>query len=127
MKLVCSHDSGWSFKQKSKFGQSSPVVMLGKSYELREPGQGLLEILYFLIKLIVFVVVFFFFTDIFYSFRGKRALSLLLCITPVADLQTGLSSSSRQLSDHRQWLGLCFTDRSDAAGARAVPASHASR
>lgn len=32
--------SGWSFKPKSKFGQSSPVVMLGKSYELREPGQA---------------------------------------------------------------------------------------
>lgn len=30
---------GWSFKQKSKFGHSSPVIMLGNSYELREPGE----------------------------------------------------------------------------------------
>lgn len=41
-KLVSAWNSvkyGWSFKPKSKFGQSSPVVMLGKSYELREPGE----------------------------------------------------------------------------------------
>lgn len=122
------HVSVWSFKPKSKFGQSSPVVMLGKSYELREPGQtlGLLVIMYFLKQIIFFNWDFFFFFDC-NSSRGKGALLLLLCVTPVADLQTGLSSTSGQPSDHGQWVGLRFTDRSDAAGARTAPAPHASR
>lgn len=32
---------GWSLKQKSKFSKSSPVVMLGKSYKLKDPGEAL--------------------------------------------------------------------------------------
>lgn len=30
--------SGWSVKQKSKFSKSSPLIMLGKTYELTDPG-----------------------------------------------------------------------------------------
>lgn len=30
--------SAWSLKQKSKFSKSSPVIMLGKTYELTDPG-----------------------------------------------------------------------------------------
>ncbi|KAK2833877.1 hypothetical protein Q5P01_017766 [Channa striata] len=40
-KLVSAWNSvkyGWSWKQKSKFSKSSPVVMLGTSYELRDQG-----------------------------------------------------------------------------------------
>ncbi|XP_026204625.1 cysteine protease ATG4D-like isoform X2 [Anabas testudineus] len=41
-KLVSAWNSvkyGWSLKQKSKFSKSSPVVMLGKSYKLKDPGE----------------------------------------------------------------------------------------
>ncbi|XP_070704832.1 cysteine protease atg4da-like [Pempheris klunzingeri] len=41
-KLVSAWNSvkyGWSLKQKSKFSKSSPVIMLGKSYELRDQGE----------------------------------------------------------------------------------------
>ncbi|XP_070778767.1 cysteine protease atg4da-like isoform X2 [Enoplosus armatus] len=41
-KLVSAWNSvkyGWSLKQKSKFSKSSPVVMLGQSYELRDQGE----------------------------------------------------------------------------------------
>lgn len=31
---------GWSWKQKSKFSTSSPVIMLGKSYRLQDDGEG---------------------------------------------------------------------------------------
>ncbi|XP_020511664.2 cysteine protease atg4da [Labrus bergylta] len=40
-KLVSAWNSvkyGWSLKQKSKFSRSSPVIMLGKSYELKDQG-----------------------------------------------------------------------------------------
>lgn len=30
--------SAWSLKQKSKFSKSSPLIMLGKTYELTDPG-----------------------------------------------------------------------------------------
>lgn len=33
--------SGWSLKQKSKFSKSSPVIMLGRSYELKDQGEAL--------------------------------------------------------------------------------------
>lgn len=32
--------SGWSLKQKSRFSKSSPVIMLGKSYELKDQGKA---------------------------------------------------------------------------------------
>lgn len=49
--FVPFHVSGWSLKPKSKFGKSSPVIMLGQSYELKDPGQALeLGIIAFLIK-----------------------------------------------------------------------------
>ncbi|XP_018554126.1 LOW QUALITY PROTEIN: cysteine protease atg4da [Lates calcarifer] len=41
-KLVSAWNSvkyGWSLKQKSKFSKSSPVIMLGKSYELKDQGE----------------------------------------------------------------------------------------
>ncbi|XP_040918274.1 cysteine protease ATG4D [Toxotes jaculatrix] len=41
-KLVSAWNSvkyGWSFKQKSKFSKSSPVIMLGKHYELKDQGE----------------------------------------------------------------------------------------
>uniref|UniRef100_A0A3B4B3U9 Cysteine protease n=1 Tax=Periophthalmus magnuspinnatus TaxID=409849 RepID=A0A3B4B3U9_9GOBI len=34
--------SAWSFKQKSKFNKSSPVIMLGKTYELTHSGKDYL-------------------------------------------------------------------------------------
>lgn len=36
--------SGWSLKQKSKFGKSSPVIMLGHSYKLKDPGEALIPL-----------------------------------------------------------------------------------
>ncbi|XP_069005513.1 cysteine protease atg4da-like [Embiotoca jacksoni] len=41
-KLVSAWNSvkyGWSLKQKSKFSKSSPVIMLGKSYEFKDDGE----------------------------------------------------------------------------------------
>nr|XP_046271391.1 cysteine protease ATG4D-like [Scatophagus argus] len=41
-KLVSAWNSvkyGWSLKQKSKFSNSSPVIMLGQTYELKDQGQ----------------------------------------------------------------------------------------
>ncbi|KAM9346171.1 cysteine protease atg4da-like [Symphorus nematophorus] len=41
-KLVSAWNSvkyGWSLKQKSKFSKSSPVIMLGHSYELKDQGE----------------------------------------------------------------------------------------
>ncbi|XP_044038392.1 cysteine protease ATG4D [Siniperca chuatsi] len=41
-KLVSAWNSvkyGWSLKQKSKFSKSSPVIMLGQSYELKDQGE----------------------------------------------------------------------------------------
>ncbi|KAG7504190.1 hypothetical protein JOB18_002969 [Solea senegalensis] len=41
-KLVSAWNSvkyGWTLKQKSKFSKSSPVIMLGKSYELKDEGE----------------------------------------------------------------------------------------
>ncbi|XP_023287462.1 cysteine protease ATG4D-like [Seriola lalandi dorsalis] len=41
-KLVSAWNSvkyGWSLKQKSKFSRSSPVIMLGNSYELKDQGE----------------------------------------------------------------------------------------
>ncbi|KAF0032360.1 hypothetical protein F2P81_014650 [Scophthalmus maximus] len=41
-KLVSAWNSvkyGWTLKQKSKFNRSSPVIMLGKSYELKDQGE----------------------------------------------------------------------------------------
>ncbi|XP_041672715.1 cysteine protease ATG4D-like [Cheilinus undulatus] len=43
-KLVSAWNSvkyaaGWSLKQKSKFSKSSPVIMLGKSYDLKDQGE----------------------------------------------------------------------------------------
>ncbi|XP_039980127.1 cysteine protease ATG4D-like isoform X2 [Xiphias gladius] len=41
-KLVSAWNSvryGWSLKQKSRFSKSSPVIMLGKSYELKDQGE----------------------------------------------------------------------------------------
>lgn len=58
---------------------------------------------------------------------GERAFPLLLCVAPVADLQTRFPPTGRQLSDHRQWLGLYPTHRADAAGARPASSRHASR
>nr|XP_019967616.1 PREDICTED: cysteine protease ATG4D-like [Paralichthys olivaceus] len=40
-KLVSAWNSvkyGWTLKQKSKFSKSSPVILLGKSYELKDQG-----------------------------------------------------------------------------------------
>ncbi|XP_047199918.1 cysteine protease atg4da-like [Hippoglossus stenolepis] len=41
-KLVSAWNSvkyGWTLKQKSKFSKSSPVILLGKSYELKDQGE----------------------------------------------------------------------------------------
>lgn len=42
--FVWCHVPGWSLKQKSKFGKSSPVIMLGQSYELKDPGEALISL-----------------------------------------------------------------------------------
>ncbi|XP_032444334.1 cysteine protease ATG4D-like isoform X1 [Xiphophorus hellerii] len=42
-KLVSAWNSvryGWSLKQKSKFNKSSPLIMLGKTYNLKDSGDG---------------------------------------------------------------------------------------
>ncbi len=39
--LTSCYVSGWSLKQKSKFSKSSPVIMFGQSYELKDQGEGL--------------------------------------------------------------------------------------
>lgn len=99
------------------------MIMLGQFYELKDPGQALeLGIIAFLIK----NKRIFFLTEFCDFSRAEGAFSLLLCIAPVVDLQAGFSSTCRRISDHRQWVGLCSTHGSDAAGTRPAPAPHAS-